>query len=432
MKQKAEEIFLSGVQSVLPDQLICNNLNINNNILFIGVKKFNLSDFENVYVLGMGKASALMAKEMENVLGELITDGHVVTKYGHGTELKRISITEAGHPIPDANGIAGTQKILEIARSATKHDIVICLISGGASALLADFPSGASLDDLKRTNELLVASGANIHEINTVRKHLSYVKGGQLAKGMYPATVIGLILSDVVGDSLDVIASGPTVADTSTFADAKLVIDKYKLLLPAPIAQYIENGLNGSVPETPKTKDTIFERVYNFLIGSNRIALNAASKKAKELGFEPYIVTDALQGDVLDVAQYILQSIKKFKQTGKPLCLLFGGEPTINVLGNGVGGRNQHLALYLATQVAGQENIVILCAGTDGTDGPTDAAGAVIDGKTLSSALVNNIHPEKYLSNSDSFHFFQQVGGHIVTGNTGTNVMDMIVVLVNN
>ena len=432
MKQKAEQIFLAGVQSVLPDRLIRNSLKIGDSTLFVNEKRFNLSDFENVFVLGMGKASALMAKEIENIFGERITGGHVVTKYGHGTELQRISLTEAGHPIPDANGIAGTKKIFEIARNATQNDLVSCLISGGASALLADFPSGASLDDLKRTNELLVTCGADIHEINMVRKHLSHVKGGQLAQAIYPATTIGLILSDVVGDKLDVIASGPTVADTSTFADAMSVVEKYKLPLSAPMARYLERGLSGDVPETPKSSDKIFGRVHNFLIGSNRIALQAAAEKAGNIGLKSHIITDTLQGDVLDVAEYILRIIQNFQQERKPLCLLFGGEPTVHVSGKGLGGRNQHLALYLATRISGRQNIAILCAGTDGTDGPTDAAGAGIDNETVADAAKKNIEPQIFLQNSDSYRFFQRVGGHIITGNTRTNVMDMVVVLMNN
>lgn len=435
MRKIAEEIFLAGVESVLPDKLIQSQVKASDGILQIAEKTFPLSRFRHIFVLAAGKAAAMMAKEMENILGDKITDGHVITKYGHSAELKLLTLTEAGHPIPDAQGTKGTQRMLEIARKANVNDLVICLISGGASALMADFPEGATLNDLKQTNELLVNYGAEITEINTVRKHLSSVKGGQLAKAIYPATTVSLILSDVIGDKLDVIASGPTVGDSSTFADAMEVIEKYSLqnALPSSMLRYLREGVKSAISETPKPDDLVFQNVHNCIIGSNRIALEHAAKKANKRGFETHIITDSLQGNYTAVADFILTTIDMYYKNHPetPICLLFGGEPTVKVSGNGLGGRNQHLALYVANQIGKRQNITILCAGTDGTDGPTEAAGAVIDGKTVSSALANNIHPEEYLSNSDSYHFFQRVGGHIITGNTRTNVMDMVVVLIN-
>ena len=434
MRKIAEQIFLAGVESVLPEKLIQSRMKLFDGVLQISEKTFPLSDFKNIYVLAAGKAAALMAAKTENILGDNITDGHVVTKYGHGAELKYLTLTEAGHPIPDAEGVKGTQKLIDIARQANEKDLVICLISGGASALMADFPEGASLDDLKRTNELLVKCGADITEINTVRKHLSNVKGGQLAQAIFPATTVCLILSDVIGDKLDVIASGPTVGDPSTFADALAVIEKYSLqsLLPAPMLSYLQKGISGFAPETPKPDDPVFQKVQNFVIGSNRIALESAAYEAQELGFETHIITDSLQGNYTVVADLILKTIENYHQNSieKPQCLLFGGEPTVKVSGNGLGGRNQHLALYLAAKIDQRKNTTILCAGTDGTDGPTDAAGAVIDKQTIADAIKKNIDPQVFLQNSDSYHFFQQIGGQIITGNTGTNVMDIIVVLI--
>ena len=433
MRKKAEEIFLAGVESVLPEKLIQTRIKRRDDVLQIAGKSYPLSRFRHIYVLAAGKAAALMAKETERILGDKITGGHVVTKYGHGTNLKYLKLTESGHPIPDAEGVKGTREMLDIARQAVEDDLVVCLISGGASALMADFPEGTTLDDLRHANELLVKCGADITEINAVRKHLSNVKGGQLAKTLYPATTVCLILSDVIGDRLDVIASGPTVGDTSTFADAWAVIEKYSLedSFPPPMLNHLKNGLSGFIPETPKPDDVIFRNVQNYIIGNNLLALEGASRKAQELGLETHIITDKLKGDYTNVAGFILKTIENYQQANckKPVCLLFGGEPTVKVSGDGSGGRNQHLALYLSTKIDHEKHITILCAGTDGTDGPTDAAGAVVDNETIATAVKKNIDPRVFLQNYNSYHFFQQTGGHIITGNTRTNVMDLVVVV---
>lgn len=418
MKQKALQIFLSGVNAVLPDKLVQLKLREISGVL---------SGAENLYVLAFGKAAYTMAKEVEDLLGDRIDGGVVITKYGHGGKLKYLKVIEAGHPIPDVNGVNATKLVIDIASNAKENDIVLCLISGGASALLADYPEGGSLNDLIKANELLVKSGASISEINCVRKHISGVKGGRLAKLTYPAATISLILSDVVGDRLDVIASGATVPDSSTASDALEVIRRYNLEDSFPDSMLKFN-------ETPKPGDAVFDRAQNHIIGNNRIALEGAAAKAEELGFQTQIITDRLEDDYSVVAEFILDNIDSALNSAisKPICLLFGGEPTLKVLEDGLGGRNQHLALYLADRIKGRDDITIICAGTDGTDGPTDSAGAVVDGFTIKYAFDKGIKASVYLRNFDSYNFFKQAGDHIITGSSGTNVMDLVVVLIHN
>jgi glycerate 2-kinase len=431
----AVSIFLAGVERVLPDRLICNSMSVRNDVLYINDLSFNLLSFKNIYVVGAGKASALMGAEVERILGDRITAGHIAVKYGHGRDMKKIKVTEAGHPVPDENGYQATQDVLEICRKAGIHDLVICLLSGGGSALLPDSPEGVSNASMMKLNDELVKSGAAIDEINTVRKHLSDVKGGRLAQAVFPATLISLILSDVIGDPPDVIASGPTVADTTTYTDARSILEKYIVSshVPPEITSWITKGCHGLFPETPKPGNKAFEKTYNILIGTNRIALQAAAEKAKELGFESHILTDRLEGDVLAAADYIVGQALEFKSkknNGKAICLLIGGEPTVRVTGNGSGGRNQHLALLCAVMLRGVSGITILAAGTDGSDGPTPNAGAVVDGETYMKAIRNGNNPEDFLKEFNTCRFFSIEGGAIVTGPTMTNVMDIIAVLI--
>jgi glycerate 2-kinase len=431
----AKQIFLAGVDRVLPDSLIKKELSLRDNMLFINKVSFNLDSIKNIYVIGAGKASALMGAEVERILGDRITEGHIVVKYGHSCALQKIKVSEAGHPVPDSNGFSATRSILEISGKADSNSLVICLLSGGGSALLADFPARSSPEEMMIVNNLLVNCGASIKEINTVRKHLSDVKGGQLARAVYPGTMVSLILSDVIGDPLDVIASGPTVPDPTTFRQAKEIITKYNLTstLPESIVNYINEGVDGDRPETPKPEDPVFDKTFNILIGNNKIALEAASKKAIELNINAEIIADRLEGDIIAVSEYIVGTALKFqnyKDVQKPVCLLFGGEPTVKVSGKGMGGRNQHLALYCSGLLRHHKGITILSAGTDGTDGPTSAAGAVVDCNTFNDSMSQKIIPDEYLREFDSFNFFRKAGGHIITGPTMTNVMDIIVVLV--
>jgi glycerate 2-kinase len=435
LRNNAKEIFLAGVEIVKPDILIPHFVSLENDVLKIENHRFQLAEIRNIYLTGAGKASALMAKAIENILGSRISSGHIVTKYGHAVPLKYAFVTEAGHPVPDENGVKGTESILSIVNKASKNDLVICVISGGGSALLTDIPDGCTLNDLKILTDLLLKSGANINEMNCIRKHLSKVKGGMLSSAAYPARVVSLILSDVIGDPLDVIASGPTAPDPTTFKDALDIIEKYgiKDKIHAGITKILNEGLNKIRKETLKESDEAFKLTTNLIIGNNRLALKKAREKAEALGYTTKIITDSLHSDVEDVADYIFSKLIKYRneKPGKKSCLLFGGEPTIKITGDGLGGRNQHLALLMAQKINGINGVVFLSGGTDGTDGPTDAAGAIAEPETLKRSEALGLDINKYISDCDSYNFFRQEGGLIKTGPTQTNVMDLIMVLIN-
>jgi glycerate 2-kinase len=434
-REIAEKIFLAGVRSVLPEKLITGILKLEGSVLSVSEHKLPLENIKNIYVIGAGKASAAMGHYVESILGNRITGGHIVVKYGYSCKLKRIQVTEAGHPIPDSNGFKATEEIIKISSQASDNDLVICLISGGGSALLADLPENLLPEDLYIVNNLLIRCGASIDEINNVRKHLSRVKGGHLARIIQPARLVTLIISDVTGNPLDVIASGPTVPDSSTFSDALKVIQNYNLTtdITLGVLNYLKDGSQGIHPETPKPGDPLFSGTLNILAGTNQIALKAAKNHATSAGFKTYIIDSEIHGDVENICESILNTAITFKNNSeirKPVCLLFGGETTVKINGDGLGGRNQHLALSAAIRLVKIPGITLLSAGTDGTDGPTDAAGAVVDAETVQKASSLNADPENYLCQFNSYNFFKRVGGHINTGPTFTNVMDLIVVLV--
>ena len=437
MRRHALDIFHHGLNAVKPQAAIEKCCQVTNNMLTIDTKSYDLAAFNHIWVVGAGKAAASMASAMEQLLGEQITGGQITVKYDHLTPLGKIDIMEAGHPVPDENGIKGTRKIMDIVASVTQDDLVICLISGGGSALLPMPATGMTLEDKQNTIKALLACGATIHEINTIRKHLSAVKGGQLAKLVYPATLITLMLSDVVGDDMDVIASGPTVPDLSTFADCQKIIAKYHLEaeLPHPVINHIEKGLRGYIAETPKFDDAFFEKTNPVIIASNFNALTAAKHKAESLGYNTLILSSQLEGDTSESARFHCAIAKEILKTQNPIappaCILSGGETTVKVTGHGLGGRNQEFALVSAFEIQDQENIIALSAGTDGTDGPTDAAGAIVDAHTLLRARSMGIDPESHLANNDAYHFFKQLDGLLITGPTLTNVMDLHIFLIN-
>lgn len=392
----------------------------------------DLTRYRHIYVVGAGKAGAAMARAAERVLGRRITRGLLNVKYGHVAPLRRIELNECGHPVPDQRGVEGARRIAEIAAGAGSGDLVLCLISGGASALLPLPADPVTLDEKQEVTKLLLASGASIHEINAVRKHISRLKGGQLARLAWPAQVLSLLLSDVIGDDLDVIGSGPTAPDASTFALARAVLEKYGIFdrAPASIRERIESAERGEIAETPKRGERIFTRVRNVVIANNRLAVDAAAAHARQLGFHTLVLSTFVEGETREIARMHAAIAKEIVHAGRPLkppaCIVTGGETTVTLRGDGLGGRNQEFALSAAIDIAGLANVVVLSAGTDGSDGPTDAAGAIADGRTLN----RDPRAPEFLARHDSYHYFEGLQDLIVTGPTGTNVMDVHLVLV--
>jgi glycerate 2-kinase len=436
LRASARKIFRFSLKAVDPSYAIKKQVKLVEDNLWVGGSLYRLKDIERILVIGAGKASAPMAQAIEKILGPRIHKGIVVTKHGYVAPLKKIQLVEGGHPLPDEGGMEGTKRILNLISNLDQNDLVICLMSGGGSALLLSPGSGISLKDIKELTDQLLRCGANIKEINTIRKHISQVKGGRLAQLAHPAHVITLILSDVIGSKLDSIASGPTAPDTTTFSDCLKIIQKYGLKdkIPPSIHDRLKKGAQGKIEETPKPGDPIFKKVRNLIIGSNSLALEAARQKAEGLGFNTTILSRPVSGDTTRAAVKHANLAKRIQEIGDPVsppaCLISGGETTVKIKGKGLGGRNQEFVLVGATKIAGLKNIVMLSAGTDGTDGPTDAAGALCDGKTIKRALQKGIDPGRYLDNNDSYHFFGKLGDLLKTGPTNTNVMDIHVVLV--
>ena len=435
LRNDALTIFQAGLKAADPVNAILRHVKLSGDRLQVGGKHYDLTRFNALHAVGAGKASARMAQATEQLLGDRLS-GVVNVKYGHGVPLKAVKINEAGHPLPDEAGVRGTLEILRLLDQCGEQSLVFFLVSGGGSALLPCPADGLTLPDKQQTTQILLECGAAIQEINAVRKHISRVKGGRLAKAAYPATVVSLILSDVVGDALDSIASGPTVPDASTFTDCWRVIERYRLRekLPAAVRSHLERGAKGEVAETPKPADPFFERVQNWIVGSNRLALSAAKEKAEKLGYHALILSSLIQGETREAAGIHAAIGKEILETGNPVprpaCVISGGETTVTIRGDGLGGRNQEFALAAAMGIAGSEGIVVLSGGTDGTDGPTEAAGAMVDDTTMQRAKDKGLDAERHLQANDSYHFFQPLDDLLITGPTFTNVMDLRLVLV--
>lgn len=435
IRENALEIFLTGVEVVKPGHFIPGHIRINGNELLAGDQTIHLDKIGKLYVAAVGKASSAMAGETEKILQQKITDGLVITKYGHALPLNFCRTIESGHPIPDENSLKGGEAMISFFKKANKDDLIVLLISGGASALMADTPPACTLTDIQITGQLLLDCGADIEEINTVRKHLSAVKGGQLMQ-YTKATVVALILSDAPGDDLSVIASGLTVPDNTTFGDAWRIMEKYGLQdkLPEEVRRHLLSGRQGSIPDTPKPGNPIFQNIHSNLVATNHHSLEAAAKKAGELGYRTNILSPALTGEADVKAREFTEALLREKKKG-PFCLLWGGESTVTIRGKGKGGRNQQFALAALDYLNKEETIkdisfALLAGGTDGTDGPTDAAGAIITRQSLKKTEDLHISSETCLANNDSYHFFEKTGDLIKTGPTQTNVMDLIVGLI--
>lgn len=435
-RERVLPILSAALEAVDPINAVKRHMSLEDNELHIGHRVYDLNKYRNIYVIGGGKAGGSMAKATEEILGHHVTAGLINTKYGHRADTKTVRINEAGHPIPDAAGMRGASQMVDIAADATEGDLVICLISGGGSALMTLPVEGISLADMEALTSALLRCGAAINEINSIRKHLSQIKGGNLSRLAYPAEVVSLILSDVVGSPLDVIASGPTVPDSSSFAQAHGIVERYGLLdeLPSSIVQHLSQGKEGTIPETPKEGDAVFSKTYNLVIASNEVAARAAIAKAKNLGFDTLLLSTFVEGEAREVAQAFSAIAKEIVHSGQPVpppaCVVAGGETTVTIRGEGKGGRNQELALAAAIQIEGLDEALIVALATDGTDGPTDAAGAIADGSTLRRAGAKGLSAREHLANNDSYHFFEPLGDLIITGPTNTNVNDLTFVLV--
>jgi hydroxypyruvate reductase len=436
MREDARRIFLKGVEAVEPAAAVRRYCRREGNTLHLGQTAIDLSAFKRVLVVGAGKASAPMALALEKILGERLTGGIVNVKYGYTAPTQRIDLNEAGHPLADENGVRGAARILELIAGADENDLVFCLISGGGSALLPLPVETISLADKQETFRVLTDCGATIHELNTIRKHMSRIKGGHLAGAAYPATVISLMLSDVVGDDLDVIASGPTVPDTSTYRDCIRILDAYgaREALPANTLRHLADGLAGRIPETPKAGNPIFEKTRNLIIGSNIDAVISAEQEARRLGYRTLILSSMIEGETRCVAATHCAIAREILKTGHPIeppaCILSGGETTVTIKGDGLGGRNQEFSLAAAIGMADIGPVVVLCAGTDGTDGPTDAAGAFADPYTVARSRELGLDAGTYLADNDAYNFFKPLGDLLIIGPTNTNVMDLRVMLV--
>ncbi len=436
LRSDALSIFHDGLKSADPVNAVKRHLNLQGDRLEIKEQTYDLSAYQGIYLVGAGKAGAKMARAIEELLGKRLKAGIVNVKYSHSLPLDFVRINEAGHPLPDEAGLDGTAQIIQLLLRAQKNDLVLCLISGGGSALMTCPANGLSLKSKQRVTELLLESGAPIREVNVVRKHLSQIKGGRLAGLAYPSTLISLVLSDVIGDHLETIASGPTVPDGSTFLDCLHIFENYSLKdkVPSDAMEILEKGIRGEIEETPKTHNRVFRRTQNVIVGNTFLALDAAKKKAGELGYYSLIHSGNIEGETREVAGAHAAIAKEILSTGgpvqRPACIISGGETTVTVRGRGLGGRNQEFALASSIVIDGLEAVVVLSGGTDGVDGPTDAAGAIADGTTLRRARGMGLDAQHYLQENDSYHFFRPLGDLLITGPTYTNVMDLHLLLV--
>ena len=437
-RDQAARLVRAALDAVDPAQAVRSAVRREGHLLQVGERIVDLERYERVFIVGGGKAGAPMAQALVEILGDRLAAGWINVKQGHLIDAEpapALTIHQASHPIPDEAGRLGAAQILRMAQEATERDLVFCLISGGGSALMPLPVPGITLADLQALTDALLRCGATINEINAVRKHCSQLKGGQLARAAHPATVIALMLSDVVGNPLDVIASGPTVPDTSTFDDAQATLIRYDIAdtIPQRIASHLRAGVHGDIPETPKPGDPAFEHVQNEVIGSNAIAAQAALAEARAMGLHTLLLSTYVEGEAREVAKVFAAIGKALAVEGWPLprpaCVIAGGETTVTLRGDGRGGRNQELALAAAIALEGWPGVTVVALATDGTDGPTDAAGAIADGETVARAREQGMSAADHLARNDAYPFFDRLGDLIRTGPTNTNVNDLTFIL---
>jgi len=433
-RETARQVLDAALAAVAPDVAIRRHVQRDGRWLVADGERYDLDRYRRVVVVGAGKACGPMARCVEELLGDRLTGGLVIVKEGHAVPTERIALREAGHPIPDARGVAATGEVLALLLGLDGRDLVVLLLSGGGSALLEQPVAGLDLAALQATTDLLLRAGATIGELNAVRKHLSAVKGGGLARAAGGATVLALVLSDVVGSPLDVIASGPAAADTTTYADAGAVLDRYDLWarLPSAVVAHLRAGIAGERPETPKPGAPELEPVRHVIVGDNAQAAEAAVARARELGLQVLLLSTYVEGEAREVGRVLAALARELASHGRPLarpaCLVLGGETTVTVRGDGLGGRNQEVALGAVTRLAGLTDVLVLAAATDGGDGPTDAAGAWADGTTLARAAALGLAPDAFLARNDAYHFFAPLGDLLISGPTLTNVNDLMFV----
>lgn len=427
-------LLLAGLEAADPESAIQRAVRIKNNRLRVGAREYDLAGFSRIVCIGAGKASGAMAAALERQLGARLEGGLVVVNEGQAGEMKKIRLLEARHPVPDHRSEKAARRLVRLLESLSDRDLVLMVLSGGASSLLTAPAAGLTLKEKQLTTRLLLRSGAPIQAINTVRKHLSGIKGGRLASAT-AATVVTLILSDVPGDDPAVIGSGPMAPDPSTFADAKRVLDAFGIRnrIPLAVRQHVDRGIRGHIPETPKPGEVRFSRIQHHVIGNNRGVIERMAKRARALGLRPLILSTTLSGEAREIGTLFGNFAQEMRVSGNPVrppaCLLAGGELTVTVNGKGLGGRAQEFALAAASSIEGMARVFIAGFGTDGMDGPTDAAGAVVDGDTITRAREKGVNHEAALFENDSYRFFHRAGGHVVTGPTGTNVNDVYLIL---
>ena len=430
-----KKLIVRGLAAVDARTAVDRAISRNGEELIIGRRRYDLRRYERVVVVRAGKATASMARAVEQRLGTRLHGGFVVVKHGHVVPTRRIVVAEAGHPVPDRSGQRAATRLCAMAEELGRRDLLIVLLSGGASSLLPAPVAGVTLADKQRITQELLRCGASILDINTVRKHLSQIKGGRLAE-LTEATVVTLILSDVLGDDLSAIASGPTVPDPTTYQDAVAILKRDRIwqTVPQRVRQHLDRGCQGLVSETPKPGSSLFRRVHHHIVGNNAAAVTAVTRVAREAGLRTLVHTPALTGEAREAGRRFGVLARNIVREGKPLrrpcCVVAGGETTVTVTGKGTGGRAQEFAAAAALEIAGLAKVWVVAIGTDGTDGPTDAAGAVIDGNTVARAQRISVDLKGALKRHNTYPALKRLHQLIITGPTGTNVNDLYLLLV--